>query len=239
MPPGLTIGLALLASASGIAQAGEPAAASLRPYYEHVSSTLEAQPPGHVSLAPLVASVLQFAGTRRDDPIEANRAALLALALHANGWDPRILAVDAGDWRRARRRPIALAGRPDLAQHFTVSAFVSAAGGAALADLLGVYKELRDAGGSSGFSFSDLAADRAGTRLGEMAVASPPAARRLQEAAGEGLDEADIMPAIDGLPDNLSAEVFARRFTGPASPAYDRLVAEIDRRVEALRLFGE
>ena len=54
-----------------------------------------------------------------------------------------------------------LAGRQDLAKHFAISAAISAHSGAPLADAIGLYKELEDARGGSGFSFDDLAAEPA------------------------------------------------------------------------------
>ena len=90
------------------------------------------------------------------------------------------MVPEARDWPRAASRGLTMAGRGDLAQHFTVSAAVSAAAGAALADFIGLYKEIDDARRGSGFSFADLAADRAGTRLGQLATATEESARRLQ-----------------------------------------------------------
>jgi len=130
-----------------------------------------------------------------------------------------------------------MAGRGDLAQHFTVSAALSAAAGAALADFIGLYKEIDDARRGSGFSFADLAADRAGTRLGQLATATEESARRLHVLLRAGAVERDMMPDITGLPEGIPQDEFARRYQGDGAAAYDELVQTIERRLSALALF--
>jgi hypothetical protein len=73
--------------------------------------------------------------------------------------------------------------------------------------------------------------------FGEMATKSESSARRFQTLLGSRLTEDDMMPAIAGLPDNLSQADFTRRFGGVGAPAYNQLVEDIDRRVAALALF--
>ena len=45
------------------------------------------------------------------------------------------------------------------------------------------------------------------------------------------------MPAVVGLPDNLTRAEFTRRYGDVGSPAYTRLLDEIDRRIAVLPLF--
>lgn len=47
---------------------------------------------------------------------------------------------------------------------------LAAYAGTPLADVVGLFKEMEDSRGGSGLSFNDIAADRAGTRMGELAV---------------------------------------------------------------------
>ena len=69
---------------------------------------------------------------------------------------------------------VTLQQRWDYPLHFLISALVAAEAGTPLADAVGLWKELTDARrGGSGFSFEDLAADRAGTRFGELAIRDP------------------------------------------------------------------
>ena len=50
--------------------------------------------------------------------------------------------------------------------------------------------------------------------------------------------EADLMPSVAGLPSGLPAAEFRALFGDVDSDAYAALVAEIERRVEALPLHG-
>jgi hypothetical protein len=168
---------------------------------------------------------------------EENRAAFVAIMFYVNRWPLDAVVPEARSWPRIPQRAFALRGRTDLAQHFISSAAIAAAAGVPLAEWAGVYKELNDARGASGFSFSDLAADRAGTAFGQLATRDPESARRLQGVFGEGLTEADIMPLVQGLADNLPETEFTRRFGGVGSPKYNEVVADIDARIAALPLY--
>lgn len=99
---------------------------------------------------------------------------------------------------------------------------------------IGELKELLDAGRkSSGFSFADLAADRAGSALAHSA-GDPKRARQLQRLLAASADEANFFPSLEGLPENLSQQQFETRFGSLDSPAYLQLLQEIDRRLAQL-----
>lgn len=166
-----------------------------------------------------------------------NRAAVLALALVAGGIPPGRLVPDAHAWPALPAHNVLLHGRIDLAQHFLLSAVLAAGVGGRLTDLIGVYKELADAGsqgragaggGGSGFSFNDLAADRAGVRYGQRALREP---RLLQARTLQARRDDDFMPAVDDLPQYLSPAELQARVGAVGSPAYEALVADIERRV--------
>ena len=212
--------------------------ARLRVYYEAIGPAVE-RLPARASVADLLRPLFQLAATHSTDrpPAAENRAALLALALYVNGRDPARLIPDAREWRRPPRRRLQLGGRGDLAQHFTISAAIAAAAGAPIAHLIGLYKEVDDARRGGGFSFSDLTADRAGTTFGESATASADSARRLQSRVTPALADADIMPAVDGLPPDLSDREFTRRNRGTNEAAFRVVLAEIDRRIAELAIF--
>jgi uncharacterized protein YfiM (DUF2279 family) len=195
--------------------------------------------PAQVSLADLVRTALGAAAdpSPSSQVVEDHRSTLLALTFYVNGWGLQALVPEARTWPRPARRNVLLRGRHDLSQHFTVSALIAAYAGTAVANAAGVYKEMDDARRGSGFSFSDLAADRAGTMFGEMATRSSDSARRLRALVGAGLTEDDMMLVLANLPDNLSEAEFMRRFGGVGAPAYNQLVGDIDRRVAALALF--
>jgi hypothetical protein len=131
-------------------------------------------------------------------------------------------------------RSVTLAGRDDFPKHFLISATLAAQGGGALADAVGVFKEVDDARHGSGFSFNDIAADRAGTRFGELAVGS---AARLQAAVAAGMAEPDFMPDVRDLPEFMPEADFMRRYGGIGAPAYGRMMSEIEARIAARPLY--
>lgn len=187
-------------------------------------------------LAAVLGPLLQEAG-ERTSPTErstAYRDILLVTAAQLSGHDIALLIPEARQWPRPHPITLTLRGREDLAQHFTVSAALAAWTGEPLANAIGLDKEVSDSRGGSGFSFVDLAADRAGTRLGELAVRDP---ERLAAAVSAGLRDASLLPSIDGLPESMQADEFQRRFGGVGAPAYKRMADEVERRVAALALF--
>ena len=106
-----------------------------------------------------------------------------------------------------------------------------------MADAIGLYKEVDDSRGGSGFSFNDIAADRACTRFGELAAGSPESALKLQRRVGEGVRESDLMPAVKDLPEFMSEAEFKSRFGGIGAPQYKRMMEDIERRIAALALY--
>ncbi len=194
---------------------------------------------GYVSLSRYVAPVFELALNRQaagaGDARKENEAAILALAIYFG--DDRIekLLGDAqGKYFSGSRLGsynVTLKGRHDLVQHYLTSAGLQIAAGEGVANAIGEFKEIADAlTGGSGFSFSDIAADRAGVTLAERAM-SAKTARRIQEVLAGASSEAVFFPDISGLPDNMSQAEFERRYGGVESPRYRELMAEIERRI--------
>jgi len=105
-----------------------------------------------------------------------------------------------------------------------------------LADAVGLYKEIADSRGGNGFSFNDIAADRAGVRFGESAAKSATA-KKLQTDVGAGIIESDLMPATADLPEFMPETEFKRRFGGIDGSGYKKIMAEIEQRVAVLPLY--
>jgi hypothetical protein len=190
-----------------------------------------------VPLASLLPPLFELARVRTeaaggDEALAAqeNRSALIALALYATGQSPTRFVQEARRWTQPVSRPVLLRGREDFAMHFLVSAVLAAEGGGRLADAIGLYKELSDSRGGSGFSFNDIAADRAGTRFGQIAVRDP---LRLQVGLSKGVTDEDFMPGVADLPEFLDEAQFKTAYGDVGSPAYARMQAEIERRVAA------
>jgi hypothetical protein len=207
----------------------------LRAYTELLAQHSERAAPGWtLSLAPLLGPLFQLAQQRSaagGDAVAENRAVLSVLTLYANGRGLHKLVPAARSWPRPRPLRLTLAGREDTPLHWLVSAALAAESTGPLAKAIGIYKEVADSQGGSGFSFNDMAADRAGARVGELAVNKP---QQLQALLARGVQEADIMPPAADLPENMPDAEFKRRFGGVGQPAYLSMMAEIERRVDAL-----
>jgi hypothetical protein len=210
----------------------------LRVYQQRLTEISRSLKAANVSLTDLFVPLLSLADERSNgtNGVAENRAVILLLALYVNGQDLAKIVPTAKAWPRPQRHGVLLNGRADLAKHFIVSSALAAKAGGPLADAVGLYKELADARGGSGFSFNDIAADRAGTRFGEYA-ANSDSARKLQRQARSGFGENDVMSDTQDLPEFMPEREFIKRFGGVDAPAYDKMMAEIERRIAALPLY--
>lgn len=212
----------------------------LRPYHDAlvdaVRRTRGARPAPR-ALPALMAPLFRLAQARSRegfDPARENRAALLVLAAYTSGQTVARWWPGAQDWPALPRRGVELAGRGDFAQHFTLSAALAAEAGGPLADELGVMKEVGDTRGGSGFSFTDIAVNRAGSRLGELAVREP---QRVQALLAGAPPASALLPEVADLPEFVSARDFEARFGGVGAPPYEALRAVIEARIGALALY--
>lgn len=190
-----------------------------------------------VSLTEVLSPLMRAAANHlpNGDALAENRAVILVATFHVLGVSLEgILPAMAKTWPRPAPQEITVDGRSDLAKHFMVSAAIAAYADTALSDAIGLYKEIEDSRHGSGFSFNDIAADRAGTKFGEKAVASNTSARELQHLFVSGLEDADLMPAWADLPEFMSEAEFKQRFGGIDAPAYRRMMEKIEQRVAAL-----
>lgn len=208
----------------------------LRLQQEALASTVRARP-GPLEMAAVMAPLFALAQQRSADGGDAaaeNRAALLALAAYASGRPLAALLPDARAWPAVPPRGLLLRQRSDFPVHFLVSAALAAEGNAALSDALGLVKEISDARHGSGFSFNDVAVNRAGTRLGELAVRDP---RRVQALLAAGAPAEALLPDVSDLPEFLPEAEFRARYGGIGAPAYQALLADIEARIGALALY--
>lgn len=191
------------------------------------------------SLTTLLKPLFAYAQERSStgDPIAENQALLTLLGAWASRRGLEQLVPDTDV--RPKRFRLKLERRTDFAQHFLTSAALASQGEGELADAIGLYKEIADTDGGSGFSFTDIAADRAGTRFGELATSSTQAAQRVQSLLAAGIGETDIMPPAKDLPEHLSGEAFERRFGAVGSPAYQAIMNDIEQRIDRCRLYRD
>jgi hypothetical protein len=124
---------------------------------------------------------------------------------------------------------VTLRGREDWAGHFCLSAvltvlenpFVSHAGGVLI-------EELDAPARGSGFSFSDLAADRAGVKFARAATDSE-AANAMQVRLQGNFAVDDFFPPVSDLPENLTVEQFRHDYSGVGDQRYRRKAAKSKR----------
>ncbi|KAA3652940.1 MAG: hypothetical protein DWQ10_18800 [Calditrichaeota bacterium] len=168
--------------------------------------------------------------------VEENRAVLIVLAAYSHGSSLEKWVGTGPEKPRIPHHRLMLRGRGDLSKHFLISAGITAAAGSDLANFAGVFKEMNDSRGGSGFSFPDLTADRAGVLFAELALDSRKA-RVLQESMSAISHEEIFMPTIDHLPEGLQEVDFNRIYKKENSYEYNRVIAEIDRRIQKCSIY--
>jgi len=193
-----------------------------------------------VRLGPLMQHLFTLAKSRSEsnnDPIAENRALILVLSAYVNG-------KNIAQWLPLNHQPaipprrgVLLNRRTDTAQHFMASAALAMSGHSTLANMIGLAKEMNDTHSGSGFSFTDLAADHAGTLFGKTAVHSEDKARKVQNILSQSADESLFMPNIKDLPENLNPVDFAQRFKDIQSPEFNALKRQIEERILACSLY--
>ncbi|MFT6914092.1 MAG: hypothetical protein ACJAWL_000380 [Motiliproteus sp.] len=190
-------------------------------------------------IAPLFRQLAQQA-----DPEEAHLetgAALLALALYLGSTQVEQLTGPVLT-EQQRQQPVhnrtLLEGRIDLRQHFVVSAALQVLADAGFSHAIGEFKELLDSRKEgSGFSFADLAADRAGTLFAQRASRDPEQAVAFLQLFEQPLRESDLMIEIDTLPEGLTQAEFQTGYQGLQGHAYQQLLDRIDTDLAKLRLY--
>ncbi|MGZ8947346.1 MAG: hypothetical protein ACXW1W_18225, partial [Methylococcaceae bacterium] len=197
-------------------------------------------PAWRLSLADLLKPLFELALQRStlENAIEENKLAIIAVNNYVNRKETKkLLSFPASKLTGEKRYSTFLYKRIDLAQHFIGSAAITASVNGQVAKVVGEEKELSDAQGGSGFSFIDLAADKAGTRFGEMATSSPENARKIQKAMSTIKDYSDFMPDPTDLPEHMDEAEFKQRYQSVDSAAYQELSKQIDARIAATPIY--
>jgi hypothetical protein len=161
-----------------------------------------------------------------ESAVQRNRAAILALGIAIGhhglarlvGLDPEDdLVLNAG----ALCQGTTLRGREDWPRHYALSAALAVLEHPLVADAGGLMKEQLDAlTHGSGFSFGDLAVDRAGVRFATAATSSELAAMAMQARLKKGYEVNDFFPLAIEVRENLTVEQFRRDFGGVGTARY-------------------
>ena len=198
-------------------------------------------PAWRLSLAELLKPLFELAYQRStlENAIEENKMVIMAVNDYVNKKETKkLLPTPTSKPITENRYPTFLYKRIDLAQHFIGSAALTTSVNRQVAQVAGEEKELSDAQeGGSGFSFIDLAADKAGTRFGELATSLPENARKIQKAMSGIKDYTDFMPDPRDLPEHMNEAEFKQRYQSIDSPAYQALSKQIDDRIAATPIY--
>lgn len=177
----------------------------------------------------------------QDEPGRAqqeNQAVLLAMAQLLGGHNLQMLVNEVKRAPGVKAPRVTLARRPDLQQHFIYSATIHILTNQNVSDTVGEAKELLDSiKGGSGFSFVDLLADRAGVRFAQIAIGSASSAAELQQFFSQERTEAELFPSKSRLPEGISQESFEQKYKSVDSADYQKMLADIHQRLEALPLY--
>ncbi len=225
----------------GPAGAGEEVLAATRMQVDRLLTIAEQLPRGarpDVGMCFETAFALARQRSVHTDPVTENRAAIFALGvLLGHHRLEEFLGPVLPEGRNGARwmlRRVELRGRADWMKHFCVSAALALLSDAVVSDAAGLLKEELDADrGGSGFSFSDLLADRAGTTFAVRATEDEAAARRMQDRLARGFKVDDFFPPAADLPEGIPDAELQTRYGGVGGAPYLRQIDEIERRVAA------
>lgn len=211
-------------------------------YHNQLSDVLKPYQKKRISLARILPVMFEKAQKQSEitkDPVSENRALLQVLALYANRTSlAQFIDKDIAEQLVSMvSTGLMLNSRKDLAKHYLISSGLSVSGGSGIANFIGLAKEVDDSDGGSGFSFADLAADRAGVRLAEIAVKNHNRAALLQNQMKNVKYENEFMPPTDQLPEAIMALEFKNRYVDFDSDTYKVVDFEIERRIKMCRVF--
>lgn len=198
-------------------------------------------PEWRLSLAELLRPLFELAYQRStmETAIDENRAVISTINDYVNKHEAKkLLSSIEAKPVTGKQYAAFLYKRIDLAQHFIGSAALTALVNKQAAQIAGEEKELSDAHSGSGFSFIDLAADKAGIRFGEMATSSPENARKMQKAMSGIKDYSDFMPDPRDLPEHMDEVEFKQRFESVNSPIYLEILKQIDVRISEMPIYS-
>ena len=150
---------------------------------------------------------------------------------------PFVMGVENDGMRESRLQILGsptMRNRRDLAQHFFVSAHLAATLGPQVALSLGLGKEMLDANGGSGFSFADLAADRAGVEFAQRVAAGKISLDELSQRFAV----ADYLPPVDDLVEGLKLDELRTRYGEITDDAFQAELERIESLVLALPIYN-
>ena len=218
-------------------------------YFNAINAFALSQQTKHLSIAVYVAHLFELANrgclaNTKQSSLKENESALLALILYFGADNFQLLITDVLNIpveqlriRNRLRSNVTLQGRVDLQQHFIYSMALQLFSNYQASDAIGEYKEFLDSNsGGSGFSFADLMADRAGTRLALITTHSELQAKSAQNILMQ-IEDSQLLPDINGLAEGLKSNVFREKYKNVNSQAYRTALKNIDKRLKTLAIY--
>ncbi|MBR9784408.1 MAG: hypothetical protein GYB34_08660 [Gammaproteobacteria bacterium] len=105
-----------------------------------------------------------------------------------------------------------------------------------LSNKVGLYKELLDSEGGSGFSFDDLVADRAGTKLAHIATLDNKHAVHVQGWFAS--NEIILLPKLEFPKNQLQSNNFERYFGEDKNGEFEAMLERVDSAVDSLEMYN-
>lgn len=173
-------------------------------------------------------------------PIEENTAAIWALAITFGEPSFASYINIREKIELPGYKPTTLRGRGDLVLHFLYSVILEQMSNTNIGLNIGELKELLDTNnGGSGYSFADLAADKAGLMFSSKLTTSTEQAIYAQNLLANTNNENIFFPAINKLPEGLQENEFKKLFNNINSPEYKKQTQYIDRIISKLALYND
>ena len=174
-----------------------------------------------------------------------NKAALTALVLYfgSNKFELFTGNVSRYSSQQAKQRlklqsSVTLRNRVDIQKHFIYSIALQLFGSSSASDAIGELKEFLDSNkGGSGFSFADLMADRAGTKLATISTQSNQSALSVQNLLAHTTNESAIIPKLEKLPEGITEQAFKKSYQDIHSKHYIAMLNHINRQLLQLPLY--
>jgi len=217
-------------------------------YYQQLSD-FASQQNHHSSIATFIGYLFEQAKVQtnisaNDQAVNENQAAMMALVIYFGADKFELLVGDIIIRERQQlivrnrmRRSVTLQGRVDLQKHFIYSMALQLFSTHGASDAIGEFKEFLDTNkGGSGFSFADLQADRAGTRLAMVVTKSEHQAEKAQVLLSNVTDQ-QLLPSIEGLQEGLTEASFKKEFNNVESTNYQQTLVEINSRLKSLAVY--
>ncbi|WP_048690617.1 hypothetical protein [Catenovulum maritimum] len=190
------------------------------------------------SLPFFIGKAFQLAKIRSqdNDPTLENQAALWALAIsYGSRRFGHLIGVPRVELDKLSNARLQIEGRGDLPLHFLFSAVLERLMRQEMGLKIGELKELLDTNkGGSGFSFPDLAADKAGLAFARYVLEQP---RQAQNRLANITDGIVFFPMIHDLPEGLPEATFKKVYGDTESSKYKLLERRIDMRIAELPLY--